>query len=138
MKKMFGVLLIGALLMGTSCTKYEEGSNFSFISAKARLVNHWTMTSYQVNNTTQSIQNNYGIDMDFYKDNTFKRTWKLGAFSTTESGTWTFANKKLDVLLTKKDGSTEVYRLIELKNKDMKAKTTDASGNVTQYTFKGN
>lgn len=132
--KFLSILLILSVL--GSCTKYEEGSNFSIIPAKARLVNHWTITKYEIDGVNQPINQNTSLEMDFYKDNTFKRTWVVDVFQAHEEGSWTFADGKNVVVLTKKDGGVEAYTIIQLKVKDFKAKRTDGSSTYV-YTFKG-
>lgn len=124
------IVLIGA------CTKYEEGSNFSFISAKNRLVNSWTLTKYEIDGAAQTINSNTGLKMDFAKDNTFTRTWIVGGFQVPESGDWALVDKKLRIVLTKEDGTMELYTIVQLKNKDLKAKRND-NGVEHVYTFEG-
>lgn len=132
--KFLPILLI--LFVLGSCTKYEEGSNFSIIPAKARLVNHWTITKYEIDGVNQPINENTSLEMDFYKDNTFKRTWVLGGIQIPEEGSWAFADGKNMVVLTKKDGGVEAYTIIQLKTKDFKAKRTEGASTYV-YTFKG-
>ena len=54
----------------TSCNKYEEGSNFTLYTKKARMVNEWTLESTQVNSINPSSAgsqvialNNSNLDM---------------------------------------------------------------------------
>lgn len=130
---LFGLLF---LILG-ACTKYEEGSNFSLLTAKARLVNHWDLINYQIDGVNQTIGANNGLQMDFYKDETFKRTWVVAGFQVPEEGSWTLTNKKETLILTKADGNMEAYKIIRLAIKDLKAERVDADGKTHLYTFKG-
>lgn len=123
------------VLLG-ACNKYEEGSNFSFLSAKNRLVNNWKLTKYEVGGANQPINNNTGLEMDFYKDNTFKRTWVVGGWQVPENGDWAFVDGKRKITLKKSDGTLELYTIIQLKNKDFKAKREE-DGVEYVYTFEG-
>lgn len=123
-------VLIGA------CNKYEEGSNFSLLSAKNRLVNNWKLTKYEVGGQNQPINNNTGLEMDFYKDNTFKRTWIIGGFQVPENGDWAFVDGKRKITLKKSDGTLELYTIVQLKSKDFKAKREE-DGVEYVYTFEG-
>lgn len=130
---LFGLLF---LILG-ACTKYEEGSNFSLLSAKARLVNHWDIISYEIDGVNQSITGNNSLQMDFYKDETFKRTWIVAGFPIAEAGHWSFGAKKSTLILTKNNGTLELYTIVKLTSKDLKAKRTDDDGKIHVYTFKG-
>ena len=117
-----------------SCAKYDEGSNFSLLSAKARMVNTWTLTKYEVNGTDET-NDNPGLEVVFNKDNTFKRTFNFG-FLVSDKGTWNFVDGKTNITLKKDDGNIEWYRIIQLKNKDLKVERTDGS-TTYKYTFRG-
>lgn len=135
MNKLKVFLFSAVLVVIAACTKYDEGSNFSLLTPKARLVNTWTMTKYEVNGSDETV-NNAGLEIIFYKDNTFKRTFIFG-FQVSEDGDWTFADGKERLILTKKDGTIEGYTIVKLKNKEFKAKRTDDNGNTFVYSFKG-
>lgn len=131
-------MILGLLfLLVASCSKFEEGNNFSLLSAKARLVNHWDIISYEIDGVNQSITGNNSLQMDFYKDETFKRTWIVAGFPIAEAGHWSFGAKKSILILTKNDGTLELYTIVKLTSKDLKAKRTDDDGKIHVYTFKG-
>ena len=134
MKRFISISLLALLFVLGSCTKYDEGSNFSVLSAKARLVNHWSLTKYEIDNVEQQL-NNASLEMDFYKDNSFKRTWVFG-IQIPEEGKWAFADGKNKLLLTKNDQTTELYTIVQLKAKDLKVKRLD-DGKMNVWTFKG-
>lgn len=122
------------LIVVSSCAKFEEGSNFSLLSAKSRLVNTWKLTKYEVNGTDQTT-NNPGLEITFNKDETFKRTFILG-LQISEDGTWSFGGSKSILVLTKANGEMETYTIVQLKNKDFKARRID-NGTTYTYTFTG-
>lgn len=136
MKKITSILSLLLLFTIASCTKFEEGSNFSIITVKARIVNDWKLSDYQVNGVSQPVNSNgAGLEMKFNKDNTFTRTWIYGPINMPESGTWTLLDGKTSILLTKADGSLEKYTIVQLKNNALKARSTDANGNTNLYIF---
>lgn len=123
------------LFVVSACAKYEEGSNFSLISAKKRLENTWNLTKYEVNGNDET-SNSPGLEVIFYKDETYKRTFTYG-FAVSDVGTWNFSNNKKYVTLKKSDGSIETYHILQLKNNDLKVERHDTDGAVYRYTFKG-
>jgi len=126
-------LVVIASISFVGCAKYDEGSNVSLISAKQRLINTWTMTKYEVNNVDQTA-NVPALEVVFYKDESFKRT--LSAFITlVDKGTWVFADAKEYVVLTAENGNTEKFKIIKLKNKELKVESTN--GSILRYTFVG-
>lgn len=134
MRRFTTLFLISFLFILGSCTKYDEGSNFSIIPAKARLINHWTLTKYEIDNEEQQL-NNAGMEMDFYKDNTFKRTWIVG-IQIPEEGKWEFTNGKNKLILTKNGASAELYTIVQLKAKSLKVERLE-NGKMNVWTFKG-
>jgi hypothetical protein len=136
MKKIVHIFAISIALVVVSCTKYEEGSNFSLLSPKARLVNEWVITEHKVNDVTTPFDSNASLEMLFKRDNSFVRTWVFGPIRVTEEGTWSFVDDKHSVLLNKKDGTIEKHEIIQLKSNALKARSTDSNGNVNLYVFK--
>ena len=137
MKKINLLVFAALLLVFSACQKYEEGPAFSLLTAKTRLVNHWTIETYEIDGVNQPINANTNLEMDFFKDNTFKRTWTIYGFMTAEEGDWEFTNNKLNVLLKKKDGNMELYKIVKLTHNELKAKYTDQDGKTHSYYFKG-
>lgn len=137
MKKIALILSLSLLATITSCVKYDEGSNFSLISAKARLVNEWVIEDYQVNNVSQTLPNGASLEVEFEKDGDFTRTWVYGQFRVDEDGKWAFSSDKKNVILNLENGNLETYYIIQLKNNALKARSTDANGNELLYIFKG-
>lgn len=104
--------------------------------AKNKLVNNWSLIKYEVNGVDQAINANTGLQMDFFKDNTFRRSWVIGGFQIPEEGTWVFADFNKKIVLTKKDGGVETYNIKKLTNKELIAERLDGS-DIHHYTFKG-
>ena len=142
MKKLFSLGLVAMLALTaviSSCSKYEEGSNFSLISAKGRVAGDWKLSSYTINGTdyTSSMGT---INVTFDKDGTYTGTATyvvLGAsFTDSYSGTWAFNNDKTALLLTATGSATvDTQTIVMLKSKMMKLKSTDTAGGVTILTI---
>jgi hypothetical protein len=139
MKHLFKLSLVAMLALTavvTSCSKYEEGSNFSLISAKGRVAGDWTLTSYTVDGV--DFTSSAGVfNITFEKDGTYAGTavyTVLGTpFTDNFSGTWEFNSDKTTVSLLETGATAaEVYTIIELKNKEMKLQQVD--GNATYLT----
>lgn len=126
-----------AMVVATSCNKYEEGPKFTLLTAKARLVNTWTLTKVEYNGN--DVTNSYpDITADIKKDNTYKVTYSAGSVSTSEEGKWEFNSDKTAVIFTV-DGETasDPATIIMLKNKMLKFKDVDGSNTtITTYEAK--
>ncbi len=131
---MFIGLILLAITALNSCAKYDEGSNFSLLTAKGRMSNTWTLTKYEINGVDET-NGSPGLEVEFNKDYTFKRTFNIG-FLVSDNGKWSFTDGKSKIKLTKDDGTTESYEIIQLKSKDLKVQRFDGSSTY-KYTFKG-
>ena len=140
--KLFAFALLSLVM--TACSKYEEGSKFTVLTKKQRLVNTWTMSK------TTSIIDATGaesditsllpaITVDIKKDGTVTVTsvYTIGGISTTttDEGTWVFSDDKLTVITTDSNGDSSTATIIKLKNKELKM-STNANGvtTVSEYT----
>src|SRR5574343_80671 len=139
MKHLFKLSLVALLALTavvSSCSKYDEGSNFSLISAKGRMAGDWKLSSYTVNGSDYtSSMGTVNVTLD--KDGTYKGTAVYTVFGSTVTdnfdGTWEFNSDKTTVSMKETGSSTaEVYTIIELKNKEMKLQQVD--GNTTYLT----
>jgi hypothetical protein len=139
MKHLFKLSLVAMLALTavvTSCNKYDEGSNFSVISAKSRIAGDWKLTSYTVNGT-DNTSNQGTVLVTVKKDGTYSGSASYVIFGSTVTnnytGTWEFNSDKTTVSMLDSQSSTpEVYTIVELKNKEMKLKQVD--GNYTYIT----
>ncbi len=130
--KVLSILVIAFAFV--ACNKYEEGANFSLISAKSRFANEWTMVS--------TISSASGISVDITgtlpdtkynvsKEGTYTVTYAVGSLTTTDSGTWAFNSDKTQVTMTDSDGDATTLTFIKLKNKELKVSTVDNGVTLT-------
>jgi hypothetical protein len=131
MKNLFSLLVLSTVLL--ACNKYEEGSNFSLYSAKARLVNTWNLVSSEVENGGFSTTNTgYSeIVVTFSKDDTYSYSGKFIGIPFSETGTWAFNSDKTAITLKDGDGNTDTWTLIKLKDKELKVEYVDGSNTLT-------
>jgi len=138
MKKLFSLGLVAMLALTavvSSCGKYEEGSKFTLLSAKSRVVNDWSLTGAAYNGT-EIISLYPTIKMSFKKDDTYTTSFTAAGITTTETGTWAFNNDKTALLLSATGSATvDTQTIVMLKSKMMKLKSTDTAGGVTILTI---
>jgi len=130
MKKVFGILMIVAATMTiSSCAKYDEGSNFTLLTAKSRVINTWKVSSWTANgNDIMSVNTIDQIDVK--KDNTISRTDTYPILgSVVDNGTWAFNDDKSVFNWTKGDGSITEYTILKLTKDEMKV--SNVSNGVT-------
>ncbi|MCR9171035.1 MAG: copper resistance protein NlpE N-terminal domain-containing protein [bacterium] len=138
--KAFGLLSL--LFVFAACNKYEEGSNFSLLTAKARISNTWTIsqitfTSGSSSTTDTSTTGTVIVN----KDGTWSSTITYQVFgqpvTSTDSGTWQFNDDKTQVIMTDDSGDVTTATIIKLKNKELSLETTDSNGNTTRTDYTG-
>lgn len=118
-----------------SCGKYDEGSNFSLLTAKNRITNKWTLNKLEINGQTQSGASAQ-FTIDIRKDNSFTRT--VTFFGTvSDGGTWAFSGDKTNLILSYTDGTVKTYKIIQLKSKSLKVEET-TNGDTYRFSFNGN
>lgn len=124
------ILLFSALAL-TSCSKYEEGSNFSLLSAKARAVGEWDVTSILLNG--QELTNPfYSVKASIKEDYIYVLTFSAFGFDTQETGSWAFNDDKTHFIMTSESGNVSDRRIVMLKNKMMKLEEINAgNGDIT-------
>lgn len=133
-----GFLFIVAVAF-SACDKYEEGANFSLLTAKMRLVNHWEMTKVTATsgNTTYDATGTFPSTVVKIKDdNTYEIVYTFGNLTSSDNGTWEFNSDKTAVIMTdNSNGEITTYTIIKLKNKELKVEHVDGSITyVTEYT----
>lgn len=141
MKKSFfyaSLALVAMMFVISSCNRYEEGANFSLLSAKARLVNTWTVASstYESGGNSTSNTGFSEVTVTFSKDNTYTYSGKYLGIPFSESGDWAFNSDKTTVVMTEDNGDVETWALIKLKNKELKVSTSLNNGTLT-FEFTG-
>ncbi|MDB3906833.1 lipocalin family protein [Crocinitomicaceae bacterium] len=139
--KAFGLLSL--LFVFAACNKYEEGSNFSLISAKGRLANTWTISSitYQTGGNTTTITGTSGT-VTINKDGTWASSITYTVFGApitdNDAGTWQFNDDKTQVIMTdNENGDVTTATIIKLKNKELTLTTTDSNGGITRTEYTG-
>ena len=134
MKKLFFVLAILTLPL-VACNRYEEGSNFSFLTAKARAVGEWTVSNITTDGV--DVTDNFpGVQVSIKDDNTYKITFSVFGFETYENGTWAFNDDKTRFIMTSSIGNVSDRKIIMLKDKMMKLEEVNAgNGDVTVWTL---
>jgi hypothetical protein len=125
----------------TSCNKYEEGSNFTVYTKKARIVNEWTLESYQVNNVVYTEPTSLVTKYTFNTDGSYMQAISSAAIGSSvlnTSGKWAFSSDKTKLLLTASGNnySTE-FIIVALKNKELKLKETQYAGAPAILKFVG-
>lgn len=107
-----------ALILIFSSCKYEDGPFLSLRSKTERLVKEWKLDQFFENGVEKTDEaksqfSNYTLTI--YNNNTYTLTYSLnGVLPYSESGTWKFANKKKDLILTD-DGDETKYEILKLK-----------------------
>ena len=124
MKKVFGILMIVAATMTiSSYAKYDEGSNFTLLTAKSRLVNVWTISAWVANgNDILSVNTVESIDVK--KDNTVAITTNIFGASV-DNGTWVLNDDKSTITFTDSSGSPTTYTIVRLTKDEMKLSSTN-------------
>ena len=138
--KAFGLLTL--LFVFTACNRYDEGSNFSLLTAKARLANTWTVSSisYTLGSTTTQVTGTSGtitIEKDGNWNSSFTYTFLGQQVTETQTGTWVFNDDKTQVITTDSDGDTQTMTIVKLKNKELALTTTDNNGGITRTDYTG-
>ena len=135
--KAFGLLTL--LFVFAACNKYEEGSNFSLISAKGRLANNWTASSssYEENGNSTTNTGFSEVVVTFTKEGSYTYAGKIIGIPFNETGSWAFNSDKTTVIMTETGtGDVETWTLIKLKNKELKVSTAWNNGTLT-FEFTG-
>ena len=134
MKKFLGIALLA--IIAVSCDKYEEGSNFSLLSAKNRLVNSWSLTKITL--TSGSISSESTSDeqiITFENNNTYVSQGNFSGFNVEENGVWNFNNDKTELTTNDGNGNVTTFKILKLKNDEL-ALSTDISLGTLRYDYK--
>jgi len=128
-------LLALTMVIISSCTKYEEGSKFTFLTATARVTGDWTTTALTYNGQSQNLSGTT-LKISYKKDGTWTSANSYFGSSTSfnDNGTWKFNSDKTELITTDSDGDIYTSTIVMLKNKMMKLKDVDGS-NTTIFTL---
>ena len=112
-------LLFVIAISFSACNKYDEGANFSLLTAKMRVTNVWTSSIFTIETVVGTSTSNTSV-LTIEKDGNFTHVVSIsGLPASTASGTWGFNSDKTQLLLT--DGNTvDTWDIIKLKNKELK------------------
>lgn len=124
------VLMLFMVCLISSCTKFEEGSNFSLKSVKSRLCGEWTLTSAIMNNNIDVTSSFSPLKLNLKKD----ETCILTSNNTSANYTWSLNDDKTILTIWKPDGTKESETEIVLLEKK-KLKLRDNGANVMTQTF---
>ena len=137
----FSVLsLILATTFLSSCSKYDEGSNFTLLTKKSRMVNNWHLMSESVGGLEINLS---GISkhLELSKDGSYKYTETymiLGQIiEGITYGTWEFNDDKSKLVLTETGATiSDEYTILKLTKDEMKTEQVDPStGSVSVNTW---
>lgn len=134
------VALFASTLLLSSCSKYDEGSNFTLLSKKSRMVNNWHLMFISQDGLALNM-GGISFHMELMKDGSAKNTLSytsLGqTFQDVAVGTWEFNDDKSKLVLTETGASvTDEYTILKLTKDEMKTQQIDASnGTVTISTW---
>ena len=137
----FSVLsLIVATTFLSSCSKYDEGSNFTLLTKKSRMVNNWHLTSITQDGVSLNMSGIL-LDLNLMKDGSATTTLSytvLGqTFTDVTNGTWEFNADKSKLVLTETGATvTDEYTILKLTKDEMKTEQIDPStGSVSANTW---
>ncbi len=119
----------------SSCGKYEEGPNFTFLSKKARITNTWKFTAQTQNGIDVTPDPmSYSITMTLKKDGTLDADLTIFSQPFTYSGSWAFSDDNEDLILTDPTGS-QTSEILKLTNSELKLRNIQNGDEiVTTYT----
>ena len=137
----FSVLsLIVATTFLSSCSKYDEGSNFTLLTKKSRMVNNWHLTSITQDGVSLNMSGIL-LDLNLMKDGSATTTLSytvLGQiFTNVTNGTWEFNDDKSKLVLTETGATiTDEYTILKLTKDELKTEQVDPStGSVSVNTW---
>ena len=118
-------MIVAATMTISSCAKYDEGSNFTLLSAKSRVINVWTVSAWTANGN--DIMSFNAVDqIDVKKDNTVAVTTTV--FGTvTDNGTGVLSDDKATLTFTDSAGDATAYTILKLTKDEMKLSNTSNS-----------
>ncbi len=132
MKRLILILTIFQFIfIFTSCSKYEEGSKFTILTKKQRMVNDWkikTLTADGSDITTLNLV----TELDIKDDGKIVIRGNFFGIPTTENGSWMFDSDKTHILITDSQNAVSSFEIIRLKDKELKLKTI---GNGVEYVY---
>ena len=126
--KLFAFTLVA--LMVASCSKYEEGSNFSLISKKSRVANTWELSALTANDIDISSLSPVS-QITATKEGAWTTTYTIAGISTDDAGTWAFNDDATTITVVDSNGTTTMT-IIKLKKDEMKL--SNVNSGITYVT----
>lgn len=126
--KLFAFALVALLV--ASCSKYEEGSNFSLISKKSRVANTWEVSTLTANGIDISSLSPVS-QITATKEGAWTTTYTIAGISTDDVGTWVFNDDASTITVVDMSG-TRTMTIIKLKKDEIKLSNVD--NNITYVT----
>ncbi len=137
----FSVLsLIVATTFLSSCSKYDEGSNFTLLTKKSRMVNNWHLTAIVQDGLALNMSGIL-LDLNLMKDGSATTTLSFTVngqtFTDVTNGTWEFNDDKSKLVLTETGATiTDEYTILKLTKDELKTEQVDPStGSVSVNTW---
>ena len=107
----------------SSCGKYEEGPNFTFLCKKAGITHTWKFTSQTTNGIDVTPDPmSYSLTMTLKKDVAFDAESIIFMQPFTYSGSWAFSDDNEDLILTDPTGS-QTSEILKLTNSELKLRS---------------
>lgn len=126
--KMFAFALLAVLV--TACSKYEEGSKFTLLTKKSRVVNTWKLDKVTSIIVATGLESDITslfptTTMELTKDGVATVVQSSGGLSLSDVGTWAFNSDKSGLILTDAAGTASESDIVKLKANEMKLTSTD-------------
>lgn len=110
-KLLLPVLALAAVVIVSSCGKYEEGPSFTLLSKKSRAANTWTLETVLDSSGTDVTSAWLGDSttwiMEIKKDDTYELRYSMTyygiTYGDTITGTWAFSDDKMELVTTPDD-----------------------------------
>lgn len=122
MKKTLFVIF-ALFILGSSCSKYEDGPFISLRKKSKRLVNSWMYTTVlrNGNNITfsDSITNFAASSIGFNDEYRFTQIDVINASFVPLDGNWQFSENKDSLFLTYDDGNERSFLITRLKERSL-------------------
>tara|TARA_B100000029_G_C16728712_1_gene649843 strand:- start:65 stop:475 length:411 start_codon:yes stop_codon:yes gene_type:complete len=133
MKKLLFAFALPIIFFSSSCKKYEEGPQISFISDVNRISQAWALVSETSSGTTTSYTIEESPESStFATDGTGEATYTILGISTSLSFDWEFVDEtQLKMTYSGLSGSTTLT-ITKLSSKELWLRESD--GDVTKWS----
>ena len=130
----FIVPILFLSLLVSACGKYENGSKFTLLSKKARVVNSWKLEKSTLNGEPTTFAGNENTHV-FKKNFDYQILGEANQNQPAEqNGSWKFGDKK-ETIIIELDGSSDTLKISRLKNKSMWLEREFSSGSILLFEY---